>query len=191
MLDVGCGVKPYEPFFAPHVSEYVGVDVVATPYADLVGAVEQLPVPDASFDLVLCNQVLEHCDDPAAAVGELRRVLAPGGRALASTHGVYVYHPSPHDRWRWTHEGLAELFRANAEWSAVTVEPSSGTTACVAMIVGFYVDLVCKRLRLRALGRPPIAALNRAAAAIDRRVPALHEPIPGALFANFHVTAEA
>ena len=106
VLDVGCGVKPYYPFFEPHVSEYVGVDVVENPAADLQGAVEALPVEDGSFDLVLCIQVLEHADDPAKAVGELRRVVAPGGTVLASTHGVQVYHPAPVDLWRWTHTGL-------------------------------------------------------------------------------------
>jgi SAM-dependent methyltransferase len=65
VLDVGCGVKPYYPFFEPHASEYVGVDVVENPAADLQGAVESLPVEDASFDLVLCIQVLEHAEDPA------------------------------------------------------------------------------------------------------------------------------
>ena len=59
-----------------------------TPPPSCVGSVEDLPVEDASFDLVLCTQVLEHCDDPAQAVRELRRVTAPGGRVLASTHGV-------------------------------------------------------------------------------------------------------
>ena len=65
VLDVGCGPKPYYPFFAERASEYVGVDIVAQPAADLVGPVEALPVEDGSFDLVLCTQVLEHCDDPA------------------------------------------------------------------------------------------------------------------------------
>jgi ubiquinone/menaquinone biosynthesis C-methylase UbiE len=65
VLDVGCGPKPYFPFFAERASEYVGVDVVAQPAADLVGRVEELPVEDGTFDLVLCTQVLEHCDDPA------------------------------------------------------------------------------------------------------------------------------
>src|SRR3954471_22821133 len=79
VLDVGCGVKPYFPFFAKAASDYIGVDVVENPAAELLGPVEALPVPDASFDVVLCTQVLEHCDDPAQAVRELRRVTAPGG----------------------------------------------------------------------------------------------------------------
>ena len=74
---------------------------------------------------MLCTQVLEHVDDPAQAVRELARVTAPGGRVLASTHGVQVYHPSPVDYWRWTHAGLERLFRQNAEWASVTVVPAS------------------------------------------------------------------
>ena len=49
---------------SPVAAEYVGVDVVENPAADLQGAVESLPVEDGSFDLVLCVQVLEHTDDP-------------------------------------------------------------------------------------------------------------------------------
>jgi SAM-dependent methyltransferase len=190
VLDVGCGVKPYRPLFAPYADDYVGVDVGEDTAADIVGVVESLPVADASFDVVVCTQVLEHCDDPAAAVRELRRVVAPGGRVLVSTHGVYVYHPRPHDRWRWTHEGLEQLFRANGDWRSLVVRPGSGTTACLAMLVAIYLDLALKRARVRELGRPLIAALNAGAAALDRRVTSLREPIPGSLFANYHVTAE-
>ena len=43
---------------------------------------------DGAFDVVLCTQVLEHVEDPAQAVRELHRVTSPGGRVLASTHGV-------------------------------------------------------------------------------------------------------
>ena len=84
ILDVGCGIKPYEPLFRPYAS-YVGVDV-GNPAADLEGSAEELPVEDASFDLVLCTQTLEHTLDPAQAVRELRRAVAAGGRVLASTH---------------------------------------------------------------------------------------------------------
>ena len=186
VLDVGCGPKPYYPFFADRASEYVGVDVVPHPAADLVGPVEALPVEDGSFDIVLCTQVLEHCDDPAKAVAELRRVTAPGGRVLASTHGVQVYHPSPNDYWRWTHAGLRRLFDEGADWESVEVTAGAGTATCLAMLLGTYVEIA---LRRSALAHGPIWLLNRAGAALDGRVAMLREPRPGSLTANFHVVA--
>ena len=186
VLDVGCGPKPYYPFFAERASEYVGVDIFAHPAADLVGPVESLPVEDAAFDLVLCTQVLEHCDDPARAVAELRRVTAPGGRVLASTHGVQVYHPSPQDYWRWTHAGLRRLFEEGADWDSVDVAPAVGTASTLAMLLGTYVEI---GLRRTAVARGPVWLLNRTAAALDARVRSLREPVPGSLTANFHVTA--
>ena len=189
ILDVGCGVKPYYPLFSGIASEYVGVDVVANPNAELIGPVEALPVADGSFDVVLCTQVLEHCDDPAQAVQELRRVTAPGGRVLASTHGVQVYHPSPHDYWRWTHEGLARLFGSNGSWDSVSVVPAAGTAATLAMLVGTFVEIGLRRAGAAGLARGPVWALNRAGTTLDGRVRLLREPVPGALFANLHVTA--
>jgi SAM-dependent methyltransferase len=189
LLDVGCGVKPYAHLFTPYVSEYVGVDV-ANPAAELEGTVEEIPVIDASFDLVLCTQTLEHAADPARAVQELRRVVAPSGHVLASTHGVQVYHPNPVDLWRWTHAGLERLFRENGDWSTVTVTPGSGTTACLGMLVAHYLDLVAKRARVRPLALPFIGAVNAAARAVDAVSPGLREPRPGTVFANYHVVAE-
>jgi SAM-dependent methyltransferase len=188
VLDVGCGVKPYYPFFAT-AGSYVGVDVQENPVADVHGPIEALPLEDASFDVVLCTQVLEHVDDPAAAVRELHRVTAPGGRVLASTHGVMVYHPNPADLWRWTHTGLERLFAAQ-EWARVTVTPGAGSAACLAMLGGTYVHLLAKRAHVPAAARPAIAVLNKLAVALDRRVSLLREPVPGALFANLHVVAE-
>jgi SAM-dependent methyltransferase len=188
ILDVGCGPKPYYPFFAAASTEYVGVDVVENPAADLLGRIEALPVDDASFDVVLCTQVLEHCDDPAQAVRELRRVTRPGGRVLASTHGVQVYHPSPGDYWRWTQTGLERLFVDSAEWSSVSVAPAAGTASAFAMLLGTYIEIA---LRRTMLARPPVWLLNRAAAAVERRSSALSEAIPGSLIPNFHVVARA
>jgi SAM-dependent methyltransferase len=191
VLDVGCGAKPYEPLFSPHAASYVGVDPVDNPRAELKGYVEALPVDDGSFDVVLCNQVLEHCDDPALAVRELRRVAAPGGRVLASTHGVMPYHPSPTDYWRWTHAGLEKLFRDNGEWVSVRVTPASGTTACVAMIISMNISLALRRMHLGRLARPLVAALNGVAEMVDSHSSRLRTPTQGGtLFANFHVVAE-
>ena len=191
VLDVGCGRKQYKPLFAPYASSYVGVDHVDNPMAELKGAIEDLPVEDGSFDVVLCSQVLEHCDAPDKAVAELRRVTAPGGRVLATTHGVMPYHPSPTDYWRWTHSGLEKLFTESAAWESVRVTPSSGTTACLGMLISIYLDLALRRIRLGLAAKPVIATINTVAMAVDGRSTNLRNPGPSGLFANFHVVAEA
>jgi SAM-dependent methyltransferase len=190
VLDVGAGDRPYERLLAG-AAEIVAFDQPGNEHADLQGSIEAIPVEDASFDVALCLQVLEHVPDPAAAVRELRRVVKPGGRVLASTHGVYPFHPNPEDLWRWTDTGLAHLFRTNAEWESVTVRPGAGTAATVAMLVAHTIDLLCKRAGLRAAGVPFVALLNAGGEALDRAVPMLREPVPGSLIANFHVEAVA
>lgn len=113
VLDVGCGDRPYEALLQG-ADEIVGFDVPGNPHVDLHGSIDAIPVADASFDVVLCLQVLEHVPDPDAAVRELRRVVKDGGRVLLSTHGVYPFHPNPDDLWRWTHTGLERLFQQTA-----------------------------------------------------------------------------
>ena len=49
---------------------------------------ERLPFPDATFDHVTFTYLLRYVDDPAATVGELARVLKPGGRLAALEFGV-------------------------------------------------------------------------------------------------------
>jgi SAM-dependent methyltransferase len=190
VLDVGCGEKPYAALFADS-AELVAFDQPGNRYADLHGSIEAIPADDACFDLVLCLQVLEHVPDPPAAVRELRRVVRPGGRVLASTHGIYPYHPGPEDYWRWTHRGLERLFGENAAWSSLAVLPGAGTAATTAMVLGHVVDLAFKRIGARLLAAPIVVALNTAGEALDRALPQLRTPIPGSLIANYHVEAVA
>ena len=189
VLDVGCGVKPYYPFFQPYAGEYVGIDPQC-PGADIQGTIEDMPVPDGSFDVVLCTQVLEHCPDPDRAVRELRRVTAPGGRVLASTHGVMVYHPNPDDLWRWTHAGLERLFERNGDWARVVVTPNAGTGSCVTTLLATYANLLSERAHVTLLGRGVVWLLNRIGPLLDRSSSLLRDPVPGSLFSNYHVLAE-
>lgn len=48
---------------------------------------ESIPLPDASFDVVLCQMGLQFMEDRAAALNEMYRVLAPGGRLLVNVPG--------------------------------------------------------------------------------------------------------
>jgi len=189
VLDVGCGVKPYRPFFTD-AAEYVGIDLPGNPHADLIGSADRLPVEDAAFDVVLCLQVLEHVDDPEAVVRELRRATRPGGRLLLSTHGVQRYHPAPVDHWRWTHTGLERMLDRAGPWRSVTVTPGAGTAACLGMLLASYVALLGKRLHAVWAMSLIVSVINRTAAALDARVGSLHELRAGALVANYHVVAE-
>jgi SAM-dependent methyltransferase len=189
VLDIGCGKKPYYPYFAANATAYVGVDI-DNPAADLVGSIEALPVEDDSFEVVLCTQVLEHVVDPDQAVRELWRVTAPGGRVLASTHGVQVYHPAPEDYWRWTHTGLELLFDRNAGWGSVSVQPGGGSATCLTAITGIYVDRLFRRGHMTPVAQGLVWLLNSTGAGLDRRFPALRTPRPGSIFLNYHVVAE-
>lgn len=53
---------------------------------------EPLPYPDASFDCVVSNQVIEHVTDTDLFVSETRRVLALGGIAIISTENLASWH---------------------------------------------------------------------------------------------------
>ena len=109
VIDYGCGNMPYRPLFEAAGCRYLGADFEGTP--DVAIAPDgRIDAADASADVVVSFQVLEHVRDLGRYFAEIRRVLKPGGRLLLSTHGTWLYHPHPEDHRRWTRQGLvAEL----------------------------------------------------------------------------------
>ena len=74
-----------EPLIAAHhPAEYVRGDLHPRPGHTALN-VEKLDFADASFDLIICNHVLEHVDDPMQALVEFHRCLVPGGLLIAQT----------------------------------------------------------------------------------------------------------
>lgn len=96
-LDVACGWGYVVQEFARRVRKAVGVDLTPE-MIDLarrvaaerkvagvefhVGDVEALPFEPGSFEIVICRFSFHHFPDPARALREMRRVLAPGGRIV-------------------------------------------------------------------------------------------------------------
>ena len=103
MLDVGCGDGTLAHAAASRGALVTGIDpdpamlaVARSRTRDaeieasfLEGRVEQLPFPDASFDVVAAITVLCFVPDAAGAVRELARVLRPGGRLVIGELGRY------------------------------------------------------------------------------------------------------
>ena len=72
------------------------------------------PIEDRGrFDVVICEQVLEHVDDPWGAAANLRDLAVPGGHVIVSTPFLVRVHELPiyamRDYWRFTPRGLTTL----------------------------------------------------------------------------------
>jgi len=117
LLDVGCGRKPYLPLFHSQLESYWGVDYPVTmvnsyreaTQADAFADCLRLPFRDAVFDTVLNTQVLEHVPNPGRLVGELARVLKPGGILILSAPMTWPLHEEPYDFYRYTTYGLRSI----------------------------------------------------------------------------------
>lgn len=133
LLDVGCGNRPYASLLTP--ARYVGLDVATSPHDharfDATFDGLSIPFPDASFDSVLCTEVLEHAREPRHLAGEIGRVLRPGGHALLTVPFVLNHHEQPHDYHRFTRFGIEELVRS-AGLEPVWVRPRGGVFAVLA-----------------------------------------------------------
>lgn len=107
ILDVGCGIGTYVRKFANFSAHVFGIDVDEERVAEgaksiprlLIGEAEVLPFPDATFDVVLLNEVIEHVRDDAQTIADSLRILRPGGHLiiyapnrlyLFETHGIYL-----------------------------------------------------------------------------------------------------
>jgi 2-polyprenyl-3-methyl-5-hydroxy-6-metoxy-1,4-benzoquinol methylase len=97
VLDVGCRYGAMTRAYAAG-NDVVGMDVdkealveaaklgIDTLWAD---ATEPFPQPDASFDVVVAGELLEHLPMPDRTVAEVRRVLKPGGWFVGSVPNAY------------------------------------------------------------------------------------------------------
>lgn len=98
VLDLGCRTGALTQHYAKG-NEVVGVDVdrgaleqaakrlgIETVWADVE---EGLPFDDASFDVAVAGELLEHLADPVAAVENVMRVLKPGGRFVGSVPNAF------------------------------------------------------------------------------------------------------
>ena len=98
-LGAGAGIVP-ETNFRGRAKHVCGVDpdprVATNPHLDegRVGVGESIPWPDASFDVVVADNVLEHLEHPAEVFREVARVLKPGGTFVAKTPNLIHYMPT-------------------------------------------------------------------------------------------------
>lgn len=131
ILDVGCGPGSLTADIVAHAPgcEMDAIDAsdevverANAEYGDLVsfstGNIYALDAPDDHFDVVHAHQVLQHLDDPVAALAEMRRVTRPGGVVAARDADyagmTWAPHAQPLDRWMEIYQAMTASYGQDA-----------------------------------------------------------------------------
>lgn len=110
ILDAGAGEQRYKPscthlhYVAQDFARYDGLGNGKGLHTgswdqsglDIVCDITSIPEPDASYDAVLCIEVLEHLPEPLAALRELSRILKPGGTLILTSPFCSLTHFAPY-----------------------------------------------------------------------------------------------
>ncbi len=138
VLDAGAGELNHARYFENN--HYVAVDLAVGDSSwdygklDAIADLTALPFRAATFDAAINIVTLEHIREPACALREIERTLAPGAQLLLIAPHEWEVHQSPHDYYRYTRHGLAYLFD-QAGFAEYSIEP-----------VGGYFRLISRRL---------------------------------------------
>ena len=140
VLDVGAGSAPYRALFSHcdyktqdfaqlkddqlRYGGYAPIDVVSEAHA--------IPVSDASFDAIICTEVLEHVPEPIAVVREFGRIVAPGGRLILTAPLGSGIHQEPYHYYGGYTPYWYGRFLQEAGFESIAVAANAGTLRHVA-----------------------------------------------------------
>jgi SAM-dependent methyltransferase len=171
ILDLGCGEGPYGEHYHNRAGFAVAADRAHRGKgADVLLDAHALPFRDSVFDVVLSVEVVEHLLDPDRAVGEISRVLKPGGSLLVTWPLIFGMHEVPWDFQRFTEFGMARLLRRHG-LEPVSLVRRGDLIAVLVHLVGEIIGKLSYVMR-----KPPVVGrlLTPLAWVIDKIVELLH-----------------
>lgn len=135
ILDVGAGSCPYRKYFSH--CEYKTQDFASLSPEQLRGRegygeidylcdATKIPVPESSFDAILCTEVLEHVPEPIKVVNEFSRILKPGGKLLLTAPLGSGIHQEPYHFYGGYTPFWYQKFLGEAGFSEITIEANGG-----------------------------------------------------------------
>ena len=129
VLDAGAGEGQYARAFARQ--RYCGVDLAVGDRAwdysrlDAIADLTALPFRAATFDAALHIVTIEHLREPACALAEIGRTMAPGAPLLIAAPHEWEVHQAPHDYFRYTRYGLKYLLEKSG-FEVTELTPAGG-----------------------------------------------------------------
>ena len=145
ILHLGSGNVPSDD---PRV---ISCDVLPCANVDVVCEAESLPFADGSIDYVESGAVFEHVYDPRTAIGEVKRVLAPGGEFRIDTAFMQSYHGFPSHYYNMTPQAVETDLVGAFELRQACVPDSATPLMAVVMAMDRYLGFVSEPLRRRLL----------------------------------------
>lgn len=129
VIDLGCGIRPFEHDILQYADEYVGVEWSNTLHglkADLVADLNRpLPITSEVADHIVSFEVMEHLAEPQIMLSEAFRILRHKGQLTLSVPFQWWVHEAPWDYYRYTRHGLEHMLQ-KAGFKDIIVAPTTG-----------------------------------------------------------------
>lgn len=124
VLDAGAGSCPYKKYFNPNQYNSTDVSDERSEHTFLC-SLEKIPVPDNTYDMVVCTQVLEHVPYPQKVIDEFYRILKLDGKLLLTAPLGWMVHGEPYHFFNFTCYGLELLFK-NSGFTVISIDAKGG-----------------------------------------------------------------
>ena len=141
-IDFGCGAMPYKQVFK--VNEFRGLDIkksghdVNEMHNDVIfydGG--EIPLESSSIDSVFASEVFEHIFELESTLGEINRILKPGGKLLITVPFIWEEHEVPYDFARYSSYGLSYILEKNQFQVEESVKIGSSIETCFQVFTAF------------------------------------------------------
>jgi len=166
-LDLAAGRLKYKKLLCRACDEYIAHEMSLCDGVDLVSDISHIPAADASFDTIICTEVLEHVINPWSAVQEIKRLLKSGGICIATAPFVFPYHPRPGDFFRYTKDGLVVLFR-DEDFEIIESDYYSEFFSTISEFIKIYFFDPAKSQRRGKVGNKIIITIQKVAKFLDK-----------------------
>lgn len=142
VLDIGGKKDKKRGHFRPPMEkveswEYLNIDASTNP--EYICSVENIPVNNDYFNMIVLTEVLEHLENPEAALKECFRVLQDNGTLIATMPFLYPLHADPFDFQRWLPAKINKEFR-DAGFRIHKLTPMGGIIAVLFDILNVYAN---------------------------------------------------
>ncbi len=153
ILNLGCG----ERFIGREILEksykILNLDIYPFPGVEIIADAHKLPFKNETFDVVICQAVLEHTKAPWLVVDEIFRILKKEGIVYAEIPFLQGFHPSPTDFYRFTIQGAEQLFCGFEKLDLdVCVGPSSTLSWILREYICGILSFFSEKRLLRGIG---------------------------------------